>query len=576
MDTHVPFNDPASTSAKNRLADSGGRADMGRLELAAFGLLFVVFASLAIFVVFHHNLNWDEFHFLKQIYEYDQNQLRLPLQTFHVHLLCWLLWLPLGEVGQLLLGRALMLTFFCGGILALYLMAMRLFDVRTALLVVALYIASGFAIEHGASFRTDPVVLFALMTSLAILMIGRLEVPSLLLAGLLGAVGLLVSIKGVFYFPAFLGAFIWRSHAEGLRFALCKFSLAAVFFLLAFVALWIFHTGSLAVASPLQSSSSYASAAGSKTILSSDHFPRAFDIVIWAKAGLLTVLAIVGGVFISLTETRGGHRARAIAMLLCALPLATLVFYRNAFPYFFPFILAPVMLVTAPLLQRYAKPGLTIIAALGCMLTIIAAAPHYLDKDQQAQRETIAAVKMAFPDPVGYIDRAGMIPSYKKRGFFMTSWGMEGAIASGRDVLTDTIHTYRPPLLIANAPSLAFALYPEEVAKPSLRLSRTDEATLRENYVHHWGAIWVAGKRMDVGPAQTRFAMLIAGVYTVQCSVGEIVIDDQPVACGGTVQMSREKQTIIASRPGEVILKYGDNLSTPAFAPSQKPIFYSL
>lgn len=547
------------------------------LEIAGFGLLFAVFAFLALFVVFHRNLNWDEFHFLSQIYEYDQGRLRQPLQTFHVHLLHWLVWLPLDEANQIVLGRVLMFVFECGALFALYLIAKRMFDIRTALLVVAIYIASTFTIEHGASFRTDPLVLFALMAALAILMITRLQMPELIFAGTLCAVGLLVSIKGVLYLPAFFGAFVWRAHSDGLLFAFRKFAAAAIIFALAYAVLWLSHVSSLEIASTLQTSSSNATAVAGKAVLFSDLFPRKYYIEEWGRGGSLTVVALAFGVVIAVIDLlKNRQTARATAVLLFTVPLASLLFYRNAFPYFFPFILAPVALGAAPLFQRCTKPVIIVAVTFGCILTMIVATPRYLGKEQLAQRETVAAVRAAFPKPVNYIDRAGLIPSFPKTGFFMTSWGMEVAIASGRDVMTDTIRKNQPPLVIVNADSLAYALDPEHVAEPILRLSRLDEKTLRENYVHHWGKIWVAGKLLEANRRQTPFEIIIAGSYTIECDVGDILIDERPTACGSVVQLSEGVHAIAASQPCKVVLRYGNQLAKPAAAPSQRPIFYSL
>ena len=65
-----------------------------------------------------------------------------------------------------------------------------------------------------------------------------------------------------------------------------------------------------------------------------------------------------------------------------------------------------------------------------------------LSEAEQLARE----VQRIFPEPVGYIDRSGMLPSYPKVGFLMSTWGVEGVVARGKPTLAPLIRRRQPPL----------------------------------------------------------------------------------------------------------------------------------
>lgn len=547
-----------------------------RIELLGFAAVAAVFVALVLFVAFQRNINWDEFHFLAQVYAYNRGTLTDPLQTFHVHLFRWLVWVPLSEPSQIVAGRLVMVLLQLGTCMALAVISLHFFDLRAALLVVATFMAAGFVVEHGASFRTDPVLSFALMTSLAILFTSRLGPIQLAAAGMFAALALMVSIKAALYFPAFLAALVWRIRHDGWRFAISRFAGAALVVVVALAALWAFHAGSLNAPETLSKSSNHANAALEKTVLSQGLFPRAPYIVAWLLSGLVPQLAIFAGIAMAIVAAFGKERGFGPAILLLAAPVLCLAFYRNAFPYFFPFLVPPLVVASGLVFRRIRSTKIAATLHVALLASLVLAIPQYGYKDQQAQRETIAAVKAAFPQPVPYIDRSAMVPSYPKVGFFMTSWGLEAALASGSDVMTGIVHKRQPRFVIANSPALRFALDPASELAPALRLTDSDEQTLRENFVHHWGAIWVAGKKMTALPESQDFELLIPGIYTLECSDGPTLIDGYERECGTIMSLDKGNHTISAAWPTEVILRTGEKLVSPDRPPSEKPIFYSL
>ena len=111
---------------------------------------------------------------------------------------------------------------------------------------------------------------------------------------------------------------------------------------------------------------------------------------------------------------------------------------------------------------------------------------------QQQQRETVAAVHKVFPTPVPYIDHSGMIASFRKVNFFMSTWGVESYRAAGRSFMRDALTRYRPPLLLVNRGELDPDAYQFGWLLPE------DQALIQEFYVPYWGPIRVAGARVQI------------------------------------------------------------------------------
>jgi hypothetical protein len=106
----------------------------------------------------------------------------------------------------------------------------------------------------------------------------------------------------------------------------------------------------------------------------------------------------------------------------------------------------------------------------------------------------ITAAHEIFPTPVAYIDHSGMIASFTKANFFMSTWGIEQYQAQGRPFMPTVLKQYRPPLLVANRSvitpgSLAFSL-----------LLDKDKQLIESYYQPYWGPIRIAGAAATLQP----------------------------------------------------------------------------
>lgn len=547
------------------------------VDRLATGGFILLFALAQLVLSFRLNINWDEYFFLSHIYAFEQDRLTTAMQTFYVRPLAWLSWLPGSEADQVVYGRLFMMACEAGSLFCLYRIARRFFGTSEALLAVAAWCGAGFALVHGASFRADPFAGALMMTSLALLLCERLTLVRGAMAGLLAALGLMVTLKSVFFLPPFLAAFILRGVEEGAdrwMLALRHFAVAGCVCIASLAVLWLWHSRGLPAAPMvIAPGKSTTLTSGSldvldKVILSQALFPRLPDIAIWFSQSVFLIFLCIAGLWLAFRHICRKHdRALGIALLLFALPLVSLVFYRNAFPYFFPFILLPVALLAAAGASRIIKPlhRITLVAGMAVLVALRLVSSWQID--QSAQREISAAVHEAFPEPVAYIDRNGMLPSFPKSGFFMSTWGTEQYLDGKHPPIADTIRQDQPPLLILNTPLLEDAVLGTS-QYGNFRLKAGDSAMLRENYVEHWGPIWVAGKTID--RSADRFEIVLAGTYTLECE-GRAMIDGKLTQCGSTFALV--EGTHSWSGP-QAVLRWGRNLPRPDQAPPNAPIYY--
>lgn len=542
----------------------------------AIALFFVLQITLAVC----QNINWDEYLFLSWIHAFADGRLTEPFQTFHVQLLRWLAGLPTAEADQVVAGRLLMVLCEAGSLICLYRLARAFVSVEHALVAVLCWCSAGFALAHGAAFRADPLAGFFAMVALTILTRARPHAANAGVAGIIYALGLLVTVKAAFFLPAFLGALVWRATDLGTGNAIRYFALAGITGLVGYATLWQFHAASLVQVVPAASVAAHgpdyfdkAWDAFNTVILSQSFLPRAAFVVNWLGLSVLALALCLGGLYdFRKGEAPNSAAPSALAMLLFAAPLATLLFYRNAFPYFFPFILLPAALAGA-LGSSRLKPGpLRVAVVAGMIVTMLLQVPPSLSKGQSAQRETARMVHRLFPEPVEYIDRSSMIPSFPKIGLFMSTWGMESYLAGPGDAFVSAVAKHQPPLLLLNSPILQEAVdpggLPLECGSSTVGLRPRDEAVLRENYIAHWGPVWVAGKTLSFNSGT--FEILIAGPYTLECR-GNRTIDGRTRTCGSVTTFARGAHSWDG---GEARLRWGNNLAVPTQSPPREPNFY--
>lgn len=512
-------------------------------------------ATLQFHLIFVQGFNWDEFYFLSQVHAAENGTLQIALNTIHTRLFFWLPQLP-GEIAQLRVARIFMLIAELATVVCLIGLARRFTDLQTALIAGLAYISAGYIFLHGASFRVDPIATALLMAALLGSAAFRQNWFSGLVIALLIALAGATTIKAVFFAPAFAGIWLlrWSESSDRKRTTIWMVSttIAAV---LLFGALYVLHSHSLAIADA-ETSRKMVTNAGEK-MFSMGLFPRGQFLVKQGFIALILSAALLAApVAIGLQKRSGIEKAALFALWL---PLLSLAIYRNSFPYFYAFIMAPATVAAAvalmPIVRRYgALPLALLLLGNGAWLY------WNTPKDMQAvQARVLASVHAIFPKPVAYIDFSSMISSFPKQGFFMSGWGMDNYRDAGQPIFADILQSEIVPLVIANHDSLDAALRGLEAQKPMLA---ADAQILRENYVHHWGPIWLAGKQID-GPAGKRIIHIaIPGTYMVEGSTLSIAgIEYGP---GDKVVLGRGAHVVERRSDRKVALRFGRG----AFKPS--------
>ena len=549
--------------------------DLSRVLLGILALFF----ALQSILIFRLNINWDEYFFLSHIHTFTADRPLEAIQTFHVQLLAWLPALPLGDPDQIVAGRLVMLLCEAGALFCLYRIARQFAPVEASVIAVVAWCGAGFALAHGASFRTDPLSGVLIMASLALLFAQRLSFARAVLSGVLAAAALLVTIKAAIFLPCFLAALIWQCRERELRFAkLAKFAAAAAALFIVGALFWWWHTSSLTLVPSADPAANAAPASATETaverggsifdavILSQSLLPRWDYISRWLILSVFALIPIAAGLRSTIARIKADP-ARSATLLLLAMPVAILLIYRNAFPYFFPFMTLPIAVLAAIGWQAIARPLWRNVTLGGIAIVMIAQFIPAIQQGQSTQRTIAQTASKMFPNGARYIDRNAMLPSFQKSGYFMSSWGVQGMVGSAHPELANIIDRDQPPMVIANTPILRAALDPT-LEWRDLRLTREEEVALRESYISHWGDIWVAGKVLD--GEEGAFALRIAGTYTLECE-GTRAINGAVTACGEVVELGKGRNRWSG---GPLTLRWGESIYRPKATAPREPIYY--
>jgi hypothetical protein len=185
----------------------------------------------------------------------------------------------------------------------------------------------------------------------------------------------------------------------------------------------------------------------------------------------------------------------------------------------------------------------------------------YVARDQGVQRAVVAAVHEMFPRPVPYLERAGMIASFPNRSFFMSTWGLESYRAAGQPVLKQNTAKQAPVFLIATHAAVSQALQGKSSADG---LVEADAAYLHDNFLPHWGPIWVAGRSLPAAAVEANIEIMAPGLYTLESA--------EPVAVDGVTRPPRAVLELasgkhrIGPHATAAQLRWGDHLTRPQSA----------
>lgn len=528
---------------------------------AAFALVIVLQLEL----VFNRPVNWDEFHHLSQAHAFIEGRLTEALQVFYARAFFWIALLPIDLVDQIRLARMFMFGCELFTTYAIYAVACHFTERRPAAFTALAYLTTGYVLQHGFSYRADPMAAALLMGSLWILVASRLDKKAVLAAATLAALAWLTTIKVVLYAPAFAGIAWWRWQNSD-RSAQVLLRIAALAGVAALLALAF---TALTIATLPQGGAGTAertvSASGAR-MFSEGLFPQ-WPYIAGAVASAPVMALLIATAPLEMFRTRMPKPQR-VALIGLLLPLASVALYRNSFPYFYVFILPPAMIAAAiaarSMLAMLPERLLLIALVLGTGFVSLATPREVLSRQQQV----ISAVHRIFPQPVSYFDFPGIVADYPKANFFMSTWGVTQYWRGSTRTFVDAMTRQTVPLLIADHELLERN---QTAPEPAWELLPRDAAALRENFVHHWGPIWVAGRRFPATAPAQDFRVYAPGTYTLEGAAARI--DGRAVKPGATLEMSRGMHRFERIEKGEVVLRWGDHLLQPADSYLGGPVF---
>ncbi|TQE97103.1 MAG: glycosyltransferase family 39 protein [Spiribacter salinus] len=585
------------TESSGRKTSREHTASIGLEKLPERLAIAVLLSGLFVYlwIALRWNINWDEFNFLAGVYAVQQGREIPGLNDFHTLLYAWLTALPGSEVDQIIVARVVQLAFFAGAMALLFLLARKFLSRSVALIVVVLCITYTDLIRHGVSFRFDTLCLFFSLLAAYLFYTGKGTLSSGL-AGLALAVSTLVSVKSIFYvIPlGILGLYLIGVRPPAAKQAgrlAVLIMTTGVFFLQVFF--WRSSSGappSPDVAGASATALESLSRAGTKMFLTEGLLPKADYLArgIAQNAGHWLLIAAGLATALAMTVSGGAKRHHAVTALILSLPLASILIYRNSFAYFYVYVLPPAMLAAGMALEtarltanRYSTRTGPLLLLAAITAPLITASQFLLLESRQGtenQRGIVSAAHRIFPEETPYIGPHGLISSFPKHGFFMSTWGMDRYHRRGEPIFEQILEDHQPKFLLRTHPALA-AVSGKPLTSENLhaRLLPKDQQVLRENFIHHWGPISVAGKRIELERTgeKTLFNLLVPGQYTVEAKQ-PVSINGQTVIPRDTIELSvgthAASANAVAVPPGLITLRWGDNLPVPAQSPPSGPL----
>lgn len=530
---------------------------------------------LRVYLAAVYEINWDEFLNLSMVYEFKRGTLVEPLQTLFVRGFGWLDAISVNEVDQLVTARMAMVAMVAVTTALIIWTARHFMPLHAALFAGLCFAAFSFGLRQGATFRTDTMATPLIMAAIAIVVRRPASLGWAVLAGAAMGLAGMVTIKSIFHAPVIAAICLLGLAASAGRIRAFTYGcVVAASAVAVFACLFLLHREGLGTPS---SAAAFLDRTTGKTFADApsvlDRFWRA---AIERNIVFAAALAI-GFALILVRLIKGQYRLEHATLLALTLPLASFAYYSETYPYFFPFVLAPVAVIAGLALTAFPVATgrkLALFCFLGIGVQTILNASSLIQRDNSWQHQVLDVVHRMYPEPVAYIDHASMASSFPKTGFFMSAWGLSDYYARAEPVLRDVIDRDQPQFVLINQPILSFArLDPARAGPENGALLEADIRAVRENYIPHWGPIAVAGKEIVLTSDVLRqdFQIVIPGPYTVE-TTASVVLNGETVKPGQTVRLSKGQHSISAPTPLTVTLRSGDELFRPQ-QPADRPLF---
>lgn len=537
-----------------RLLESRSRIPASSSLAWPLSILVLLLAG-QFWLIFVKSFNWDEFFHFSMMYQLRAGTLTTPFQTLFMRLLAWAPNVSRDLLTQMLAARLFMWSAFLIGLGAIYGLARRFVPREEAVWTTLTYLAAGNVFVHGFAIRTDPIAMAALMTSLYLLASRRIDwAVALSIGALIGFSGML-TVKSVFYAPCFAGlGWLRLSQAEDKRTALIRLGAIPSMAVVTYAGIFLLHRASLPPPPPQADAS----------LLTSGWQWLTQGLILQPRYTLLAIVTAPVFVYALIKaplawRASGLGRDKRIALASLCMPLIVILFYRNVFPYFFVFILAPVAVALAPpvaeLRKRYGNAAL---AGALCIVPLIKFVTEPRDVISN-QRAVVDYVHRQFPPGTTVFDYCGIVADYPRVIDHLTSGiGLSEYHEHGVPLVAQAVQAGRLPIVIENKLAISMALAGMNGADSLLP---ADVAALHSNYVRAWGPVWLEGKEIPAGSDAVAVDIARGGNYVANDT---ITVNGTEHRQGEVFKLQSGRQIVGGPRPGGTLLWRGERLPDPA------------
>ncbi|MGB3469656.1 MAG: glycosyltransferase family 39 protein [Erythrobacter sp.] len=540
------------------------RAICSRSMIAGLAVL-VGLLLLQIYMVWFKSFNWDEFLHYGHVFAARNGTLDAPFQMLHARILFWVPETVNSIVDQMRIARLFMFACSLVTLAAIYGLAQRFTSRENALIATVAYLGAGYVFTQSFSIRADPMAAASLMSALYLMTCRAKPVASYIAAGALVGLSGMITMKSVFYAPCFAGmAWLFWSKSEDKAQALVCFAAAAFAAAVSFGAIYLLHKSNLAPLPERFADTSKFMAGGRRWIFP-ESFPAFKYTVKQAGLGFIFLLAILCAPF----AWKGAKLSTACTIALAGLaaPLLTLLFYRNTYPYFFVYLLAPVAVAVSAswglLIRRY---GTAATLALICLAPI--GLTSMTSRDYVIRQEAaIDYLRSEYPPGTGYLARSSMLPDYPRViSHLATGPGMAGYNQRQRPLIAEAFARGELPFILATGKTIKLGLLGRRKSQGFLP---EDITVMHDHYVQQWGPIFREGEQIQsIGGEQT-ITIPRPGPYTLDGHA--IILNNSRIEHGETVTLDAGAHSIDCVQDCEqrAVLWRGEKLPrTPPVVPA--------
>ena len=136
--------------------------------------------------------------------------------------------------------------------------------------------------------------------------------------------------------------------------------------------------------------------------------------------------------------------------------------------------------------------------------------------------------------------------------------------------MKDILISNQPKFILANIGGLKLDKITTDTDR---RLLKADEELLQDNYIPHWGPVYVAGKTVQInGGKPTDFQIYIAGHYGVE-AMYPLEINGSTYQSGDIINLKQGVQNLSSRKTQTLTLRW-NKLEYPNTSPPQKKLFH--